>query len=196
MRKPAIDPAQREVEKLERQMRDAKEKLAKARARVKPQLVADYAFRGPLGETLTLSQAFGDRDELIVVHNMGRTCPYCTLWADGFNGLQKHLEDRAAFLLESPDAPAVQRRFANDRGWKFRMVSSAGTPFKADMGFADEDGDPIPGLSAFRRDEKGQIFRVAHSRLGPGDNFCVAWDLMDLLPGGAEWQPKFHYFKA
>ena len=43
------------------------------------------------GET-TLLDLFGDRDTLLAIHNMGQGCRYCTLWADGFNGLLPHLE--------------------------------------------------------------------------------------------------------
>lgn len=186
--------AQKEIQKLEKSIRTAKDKLAKLRRRAGAQPVADYVFKGPLGERLSLAEAFGDRDELIVVHNMGRSCSYCTMWADGFNGLLPHLEDRAAFLVESADDAPAQRRFASDRGWRFRMVSSKGTSFKADMGYADEDGDPVPGVSTFVK-RGGQVLRVADTHFGPGDNFCVTWDLLDLLPP-KEWGPRFHYLKG
>ena len=41
-------------------------------------------------------------DRLLMIHNMGEACRYCTLWADGFNGFLPHLEDAlsAAFPRE------------------------------------------------------------------------------------------------
>jgi len=67
----------------------------------------------------SLAGLFGRKDDLVVIHNMGSSCPYCTLWADGFNGLYDHLANRAAFALSSPDAPAAQKRFAEGpRDWE------------------------------------------------------------------------------
>ena len=45
---------------------------------------------------------------------MGRGCSYCTLWADGFNGLRHHFEDRAAFVVVSPDTPEQQKAAGAD----------------------------------------------------------------------------------
>src|SRR3954452_17194692 len=126
---------EKEVEKLEEEIKEAKKKLAALRKRGPAEKVQDYSFKDSLGKTVRLSDLFGDKKELIVVHNMGTGCPYCTLWADGFNGLLSHLESRAAFVVSSPDDPVTQRRFANDRGWKFRMVSTQGTTFRKDMGY-------------------------------------------------------------
>ena len=188
--------ARKQIAQLEKSIRADKVKLAKLRAKSPLEKVGDYTFVGPLGERLTLSELFGNRHELILVHNMGRSCPHCTMWADGFNGLLPHLEDRAAFVLESADDAQTQRRWASDRGWRFRMVSSRGTSFKADLGYADEDGDPMPGVSSFIK-RNGEIFRAAHTRFGPGDNFCVTWDLFDMLPTPPKtWGPRFRYLQG
>ena len=56
----------------------------------------------------------------------GAGCPNCTLWADGFNGILPHIENRAALSMASPaDKPAAQQKFRAARGWQFRMVSSS-----------------------------------------------------------------------
>ncbi len=95
--------------------------------------------------------------------------------------------------MVSPDSPEVQREFAASRGWRFRMVSSQGDTFTEDMGFLMKEGY-WPGVSAFRRDPDGQIFRVSRSFFGPGDDFCSVWPLFDLLEGCAgEWEPKYQY---
>ncbi len=141
-----------------------------------------------------LSHLFGKHDDLIVVHNMGMSCNYCTLWADGFMGLRPHLESRAAFVVISPDPIDVQRSFAHSRGWSFRMVSSQGTPFFTDMGFTDGVGDPMPGTSTFQRRADGTIVRVQRAEFGSDDQFCVAWPLFDLLADGTgDWQPQLEY---
>ena len=116
------------------------------------------------------------------------------MWADGLNGVLSHLEDRAAFVVSSPDSPAVQKEFADGRGWKFRMVSHAGTNFAADMGYTGEkEGSFFPGVSVLKKTDSG-IVRVSDTWFGPGDDFNAAPNLFDLLPEGSEdWWPKFSY---
>jgi len=156
--------------------------------------VREYVLTDSEGGKAALSTLFGKKDDLILVHNMGRSCPYCTMWADGFNGVLDHLQDRAAFALVSPDAPSVQRKFAGSRGWKFKMFSSKGTSFSKDMGFEGEEGSPEPGVSVFHRTKDGRIFRVSKDEFGPGDEYCTVWHFFDLLPDGSKgWEPKFRY---
>ncbi|MCB0217985.1 MAG: DUF899 family protein [Caldilineae bacterium] len=156
-------------------------------------IVADYAFETPDGP-VRLSQLFGDRDDLIVVHNMGRGCGYCTLWADGFIGLLPHLESRAAFVISSPDDPSTQAAFAAERGWPFRMIALGESHFAQDMGFADDAGSYMPGYSTFHRGEDGQIRRVSKDFFGPGDPYCGVWHFFDqLAEGPAGWYPRFAY---
>lgn len=173
---------QKRIREMEEQIRQMKQQLANLRREFPPQKVRDYSFKDSFGNSLKLSSLFGDKSSLILIHNMGVKCAYCTLWADGFNGLVKHLEQRASFVVESADDPLVQRKFAADRGWGFRMVSSKGTSFKKDMGYEEENKSPWPGVSVFTRNKKGEIFRVSDAGFGPGDNFCALWDLLDLLP--------------
>lgn len=154
--------------------------------------VNDYEFLGPENQKINLSLLFGLKKDLILIHNMGKTCPYCTMWADGFNGLLPHLEDRATFVVSSPDEPATQKEFANSRRWKFQMVSTRGTSFAKDMGF-EKDGMPQPGVSVFYKDGE-KIIRVGHDNFGPGDRYCPTFPLFDLLKDGTNnWQAKFKY---
>src|SRR5262249_43697611 len=107
-------------------------------------------------------------------------------------GIYAHLADRASFVVTSPDTPDVQASFAAGRGWRFPMVSHAGTSFAADMGYRGERGFK-PGISTFRR-ENGRVVRVADTGLNPGDDFCSAWHMFDMLAGGRNgWHPKFEY---
>jgi predicted dithiol-disulfide oxidoreductase (DUF899 family) len=155
--------------------------------------VEDYLFKDHAGKAVRLFALFKGKPELILVHNMGSHCRYCTLWADGFTGLLPHLRDRAAFAVESADSPAHQGKFYAGRGWNFPMVSSQGTDFKRAMGFADRQGNPSPGVSVFVRRE-GKLYRSAKDNFGPGDDYCAAWHFFDLLPGGAKgWEPQYRY---
>jgi len=154
--------------------------------------VNDYELVDSKGQKTKLSQLFGSKKDLILVHNMGNSCPYCTMWADGFNGLLPHLEDRTSFALSSPDEPSVQKKFSDSRGWKFKMVSTKGTSLAKDMGF-EQDGMPQPGVSVFYK-EDDRIIRVGRDNFGPGDKYCPTFPLFDLLKDGTNnWQAKFKY---
>lgn len=170
----------------------ARKELQQALAEEARGEVKDYAFatrKGPV----TLSQLFGKKRDLFVIHNMGVSCNACTMWADGFNGLYPHISDRASFVVSSPDAPDTHGEFAASRGWKFPMVSTQGTTFAADMGFTNTAGRPMPGVSAFQKLD-GKIIRVSASGFNESDEFCPVWRLFDLLPEGAgAWRPKAEY---
>jgi predicted dithiol-disulfide oxidoreductase (DUF899 family) len=175
-----------------RQIADIRQKMRTAQAAIEPQEVADYEFKTPEG-TVRLSALFGDHADLMVVHNMGSSCPSCTLWADGYNGLHHHVITRTAFAVSSPDAPAAQQKFAESRGWKFRMVSHMGTTFAADMGYRSANGGWRPGISVFKLAGEN-ILRVSDASWSPGDDFCTLWHFFDLLPeGAAGWSPKLSY---
>ena len=184
-----------DIAQLERQLHDLSQRLAEARREAPSQPIAtEYTFHTASGGTTSLRDLFAEKDDLIVIHNMGESCVYCTLWADGFNGLWQHAADRASFVLISKDEPAQQRAFAEQRAWAFPIASAAGTSFFKDMGFEGEDGKPWPGVSAFHRNADGSIVRTGRAPFGPGDQFCSLWHLLDLLPGGpGEWTPKYRY---
>jgi predicted dithiol-disulfide oxidoreductase (DUF899 family) len=168
------------------QIASIREKMRETLAGVEPQEVRDYEFTSTEG-AVRLSELFGPHEDLILIHNMGVSCSYCTLWADGYNGLHPHVVRRAGFAVSSPDRPTVQKKFAESRGWQFPMVSHAGTSFAADMGYVSTNGGWMPGVSVFRR-EGATILRVSDTGFSPGDDFCALWHFFDLLPGGiGEW---------
>ena len=170
----------------------ARGELRRIQAEIEPEPVGDHTFISGSGRTV-LSSLFGDKTQMIFIHNMGSSCSYCTMWADGYNGLYEHLADRVAFVLASPDSPEQQRKFAASRGWRFPMVSDTNSDFARVMRYTDEGGKPTPGVSALERRGK-DIFRVSDTRKGPYDDFCAAWHFFDMLSGGAHgWQPKLRY---
>ncbi|MBT8485158.1 MAG: DUF899 family protein [Phycisphaerales bacterium] len=182
-----------EIAEIEREIDVLRKRLTDARRRVPREPVADFVFESVDGP-VRLSELFGDNEELLVIHNMGRSCPYCTLWADGLNGVVDHLGSRAAFAVATPDDPATQQAFAAERGWGFRMVSCGNNDFARDLGFEPEPERYWPGVSAFHRSEDGVITRTGCATFGPGDPFCSVWHLFDLLVDGAQgWTPRFQY---
>ncbi len=175
-----------------RRIGDIRKEMRALQDGIEPQPVEDYAFRSPAG-MVRLSDLFAAKSHLFIVHNMGRSCAYCTLWADGYNGIYDHLANRAAFYVSSPDAPEVQAEFAKSRGWRFPMISHADTDFAADMGYHGNGGYQ-PGVSVFRILD-GVPHRLSDTAFGPGDDFSPFWHFFDLVPEGEReaWQPKFSY---
>ena len=188
----ATDERLKEIEKMEEELLEQHEKLAELKRELPPQEVKDYTLQSADGP-VKLSELFGGKPDLMVIHNMGKGCAYCTLWADGFNGVHQHLESRAGFVLVSPDPVDVQREFAQSRGWKFRVASGQDSTFIEDMGFRGEKSW-MPGVSTFYREKGGRITRIAKAPFGPGDPFCGLWHLLALLKdGAADWRPKYKY---
>jgi len=177
---------------LRKEIAKLRSEMNAARAKAEPVEFPDYALERAGGGKVKLSDLFGDKNNLIVIHSMGAGCSYCTMWADGFNGVYDHLANKAAFVVASPDPPQAQKKFADGRGWRFPIVSTKGTSFAKDLGY-EEGGGPTPGLSIFTR-QNGKIMRVADEPFSPGDDFCIVWQVFDLLPGGAGgWGPKYKY---
>lgn len=182
-----------DVANLEAELVDRKRDIARAYREGPDEPIDDYELVTADGRAVTVSDLFGEHDDLIVIHNMGRDCPYCTMWADGFNGLVPHIEDRAAFVVTSPDEPTVLRSVAEDRGWSFDLVSTAGTSFTADLGFLEGDRY-LPGISTLHRQGDGAIVRVASRPFGPFDDYCSAWNMFTLLHDGVgDWEPSVSY---
>lgn len=152
-----------------------------------------YSFETDTGRT-TLLDMFGDHNKLLVIHNMGQGCRYCTLWADGFNGFLPHLESVMSVVLVSKDSAAVQRQFANNRGWRFRLASHGGGDYISEQSVMPGQNN-MPGAVVYERNG-GQIVRRSASNFGPGDLYCSAWNLLALAGlSEAEWTPQYNYWR-
>lgn len=188
-----LSPA-KALESAEKTLQTARDKVTALRKKLDNKIVPDYTLKDPDGHPVNLYSLFGTKDDLIIIHNMGKSCPYCTLWADGLIGFKKHLENRAGFALVSHDRPFVLREFAAGRGWNYRYLSNDSGPFSKEMGMQNDDGSPQPGISTFHRDANGIVKRVSHAYFGPGDDFCSIWHMFDMLKEGARgWGPTYSY---
>ena len=155
--------------------------------------IKDYTLN-TAGGPRTLSSFFGDKKEMFLIHNMGKKCSYCTLWADGINGFTDHMKDRAALLVVSGDDVVTQTDFANSRGWRFPMASTQGTTLFQDLGFHDPKKElNWPGVSIIARDADGTLWQKARASFGPGDLFSSIWNFIGMLPSNVDWSPKYKY---
>ena len=72
----------RRLEAYRKRIATLRKRMLDIQRRIEPQPVDDYTFASTKGP-VRLSQLFGGKRDLIVIHNMGTHCPNCTLWADG-----------------------------------------------------------------------------------------------------------------
>lgn len=182
-----------EITELEAQIGSLMAKLNELRkVSVGPE-VNNYSFNTFDGE-VTLLDLFADKDKLLLIHNMGQGCRFCTLWADGFNGLIHHLESAMSVVLVSKDSPEIQRTFANSRGWRFRLASHGGGDYIREQTVM-EGANNMPGAVVYERDGD-QIYRKGGSVFGPGDIYCAMWSLLGLAGmGEEEWTPQYRYWQ-
>jgi predicted dithiol-disulfide oxidoreductase (DUF899 family) len=185
----------KEYERLYNEIREKQEQLANYIKSKSGKKVKDYVFKAPDGKEESLSKLFGNKKELIVVHNMGKSCPYCNLWAQGFSGLYSHLSNRASFVVISPDKPEIQKEVIKERGYTFPMYSGHGNTFISDMGFYEEENENyMPGFSVFQKTDSGEIIQTAKDYFGPFDPYNPVWHMFALLPTGVnDWSPKIKY---
>jgi predicted dithiol-disulfide oxidoreductase (DUF899 family) len=95
---------QDQIRKQEQLIFDASKQLETLRKEIPLQpLTKTYVFHTSDGER-SLSDLFLGKKNLILIHNMGFGCHWCTAWADGINGVLAHLEAMTSIVLVSKES--------------------------------------------------------------------------------------------
>ena len=184
--------SQVEIQALYEEISESIGKLNELLASTEPEEVTNHVFETENG-TITLSDLFGNKDKLFVIHNMGEGCRYCTVWADGLNGFIGHLEDAMGVVLVSGDDPDTQRKFANSRGWQFKLASHRNSDYMHEHNVSAEY-ENCPGASMYERRES-KIYKKNNCVFGPGDIYCSLWHVLALAGLNEEnWTPQFRYW--
>lgn len=169
----------------------------------------DYVFDTPQGKK-TLGELFAGRSQLIVYHFMlgpgwAEGCKSCSFLADTFDGALVHLAARDVTLAVVSRAPLSEiDAFKQRMGWKFPWVSSHGTDFNFDfhVSFPKDEmakgqvyynyavgrfpSDEAPGVSAFYKDEAGDVFHTYSAYARGLDHLVAAYNFLDLAPRGRD----------
>jgi len=169
----------------------------------------DYVFDGPSGKE-NLSELFAGRNQLIVYHFMfhpswDEGCKSCSFWADNYNGIIAHLNQRDVTMVAIASAPLAQlEAFKKRMGWSFKWVSAFGSDFNHDyhVSFTPEAiergeayynykvdrfaSEEAPGISVFYRDQSGNIFHTYSCYARGLDMLNVAYHYLDLVPRGRD----------
>jgi predicted dithiol-disulfide oxidoreductase (DUF899 family) len=169
----------------------------------------DYVFEGPKGKE-TLAQVFDGRSQLVVYHFMFAPeaevpCKSCSFWADNFNGIIAHLNQRDVTFVAISRAPLPKlQAFAKRLGWSFKWLSSGGNDLNYDYNVSFRPGDAgkggasynykptettmadLPGISVFSRDAEGQVFHTYSCYARGLDMMNTAYHYLDLVPKGRD----------
>ena len=202
--------ARRKLLVKEKQLTRLADKLAKERRALPWEAVTkEYAFDGPNGSE-TLVQLFEGRSQLVVYHFMfgpdwDAGCPHCSRWADNFNGIIVHLNQRDVSMVAVSRAPYEKLAAYRQRmGWRFKWVSSFGSDFNFDfhVSFTPEElkkkkalynfklqdpgVDEREGVSVFARDAKGRVFRTYSTFARGIEALNLDYRYLDVVPKGRD----------
>jgi predicted dithiol-disulfide oxidoreductase (DUF899 family) len=169
----------------------------------------DYMFEASRGN-VRLSDLFSGRNQLLVYHFMFHPdweagCKSCSFWADNFNSVIVHLNQRDVRMAAVSRAPLHKiEAFRNRMGLSFDWVSSFGNDFNRDFavsftpeelgadsnnynfGTAHFGGPEAPGMSAFFKDKDNQLYHTYSCYARGLDMLNGAYHHLDLTPKGRD----------
>jgi predicted dithiol-disulfide oxidoreductase (DUF899 family) len=172
-----------------------------------------YIFEGSKGKE-NLSDLFDGRSQLIVYHFMfapdwDAGCPHCSHWADNFDRVIVHLNQRDVTMIAVSRAPYSKLIVYEERmGWNFKWVSSFDNDFNFDYqasftpgqlaekrafyNFVEQDPgvSEREGVSIFYKDRKGDIFHTYSTYARGIDMMNVDYQYLDLVPKGRDENGK------
>ncbi|WP_321912277.1 thioredoxin family protein [Paraburkholderia sp. J11-2] len=166
-----------------------------------------YTFDTPQGAR-TLAELFGSRSQLIIYHFMlgpewEEGCPGCSFLSDHVDGMLPHLEHHDVTYVAVSRAPLAKiEAFKRRMGWRFPWVSSNASDFNFDyhVSFSEADkargraiynyteqeymSDELPGVSAFYRDEAGNVYHTYSTYARGGDMLIGTYAMLELTAKG------------
>jgi len=169
----------------------------------------EYVFEGPNGKQ-TLRELFDGRSQLIVYHFMfdptwEAACLHCSFWADNFNGIIVHLNQRDVTMIAVSRAPYSKLAAYEKRmGWDFKWVSSYDTDFNFDYhvsftleeldrketfynyNLQDTHSSEREGVSVFYKDPADRVYHTYSAYARGIDMLNVAYHCLDLVPKGRD----------
>ncbi|ESR26005.1 DUF899 domain-containing protein [Lutibaculum baratangense] len=194
-------------EKAETRMRD--EVRAARQALPWVRVEKDYVFGTPTGRK-SLAELFDGRSQLIVYHFMmgpgwSAGCDGCSFLADHLDGTLPHLNHHDVTLIAVSRAPLSEiETYKRRMGWRFPWVSSNGSDFNYDFNVSftpeamaadtvfynfrdtpvERAFEELPGLSAFYRDETGEVFHTYSSYARGPEELIGTLMILDRAPKG------------
>ena len=169
----------------------------------------NYVFDTPNGKR-SLAELFDGRSQLIVYHFMlgpgwVQGCPSCSYLADHFDGANIHLAQRDVTFTAISRAPLAEiEAYQHRMGWRFPWASSFANDFNRDFGVSFDKAEveakamtynygtgsakhtELPGVSAFYRNEAGEVFHTYSAYARGLDILVGAYNFLDMAPKGRD----------
>ena len=169
----------------------------------------NYLFRTEQGQA-SLSDLFEGRSQLVVQHFMfgpdwTEGCPFCSFWADGYDPMVVHMNQRDVSFVAVSRAPLDRLLAYRKRmGWSFPWVSSLDGSFNFDFNVSATDAEmsrgettynyqrigprsqEMHGTSVFCRDDSGQVFHTYSTYARGLDRMNGAYGFLDIAPKGRD----------
>ena len=168
-----------------------------------------YMFDTPAGKK-TLAELFDGRSQLMIYHFMfgpdwEAGCPGCSFLSDHIDGTLAHLNNHDVTYVTVSRAPLDKiEAYKKRMGWKFPWVSSFGSDFNFDYHVSftkeelesgkvfynfretsgDDANDELPGMSAFIRDENGNVYHTYSDYARGGEEILTTLMILDRAPKG------------
>jgi predicted dithiol-disulfide oxidoreductase (DUF899 family) len=179
--------ARAELAKLEAEQADREAEITKKRRELPwAPVEKDYEFDTEDGKK-SLDELFDGRSQLLAYNIMYGpdyevgACPGCSNLADELDGAELHLNHRDVTLICFSRAPIDRLLAYKERmGWQFPWVSTYGTDFPFDYGFAmtEEQAQSIPEVKGMLDDPPDWLVEWSQQ---------VGADLKDGLREGPSW---------
>lgn len=168
-----------------------------------------YTFDTPSGKK-TLADLFDGRSQLMIYHFMfgpdwEAGCPGCSFLADHIDGTLTHLNHHDVTFVCVSRAPLAKiEAYKKRMGWTFPWVSSFGSDFNFDFHVSftkeelesgkvfynfteisgDQANDELPGMSAFARDDAGNVYHTYSDYARGGEEILTTLMILDRAPKG------------
>ena len=210
--------ARRKLLAREKKFTKLRDALSEARRALPWELVAKpYEFQDAKGK-YTLPELFAGRSQLIVYHFMfgpdwEAGCPHCSRWADSFNSVIVHLNQRDVTMVAVSHAPFWKiKPYRRRMDWSFDWYSSARSDFNADfnVSFTPEQlkageatynyvrQDPgvaeREGVSVFYKGAKGRVYHTYSAYARGIDLFSTDYNYLDITPKGRDEKGRGPYW--
>jgi predicted dithiol-disulfide oxidoreductase (DUF899 family) len=176
----------------------------------------DYVFESAAdGSHVRLSELFAPRKDTLVIYNMmfprwsedpragapgGKTallplieqpCPSCTSLVDGLSGAAFHLAARINLAVVAKTSADRLGAYGQERGWGIRLLSSRNNTFNRDYHAETPEGEQLPVLNVFSRDEDrihhrwaSELTFAAGGDTSSLDPVWPIWGALDVTPEG------------
>ncbi len=202
--------ARKELLAREKQASKQREELTALRQQLPwYRLETDYEFDAADGRR-SLSDLFGNHSQLLVYHFMfgpdwTEGCPACSMLADHYDPLVRHLQARDVALATVSRAPIEKLiEYRTRMGWGFEWVSSLHNRFNQDfhVSFTQQEQDAgtmkynyatgtfpsleCPGISVFIRNSSGDIFHTYSAYARGLENLLGVYSFLDIVPKGRD----------